>query len=118
IFGPNGKDIVFSGELGQDRKRAVDFAAAAREKMKVSVDRKSGDRAFVLVGNESWPLPVPLVKTGEKWFFDSKNGRQELLHRRIGANELDAIAICRGYVEAQDEYSLQPRTGYEVNQYA
>ncbi len=53
-----------------------------------------------------------------KWFFDSKAGRQEMLFRRIGANELDAIAICRGYVEAQDEYALQPRTGYDVNQYA
>ena len=82
------------------------------------MDRKSGNRAFVLVGNENWPFPVPLVKRGEKWFFDSKAGRQELLYRRIGANELDAIAICRGYVEAQDEYALQPRARYEVNQYA
>jgi hypothetical protein len=53
-----------------------------------------------------------------KWFFDGKAGRQELLYRRIGANELDAIAVCRGYVEAQDEYALEPRTGYDVNQYA
>jgi Protein of unknown function (DUF2950) len=81
-------------------------------------DPKSGNRAFVLVGNEDWPFPVPLVKRGEKWSFDSKAGRQELLYRRIGANELDAIAICRGYVEAQDEYALQPRTGYDVHQYA
>jgi Protein of unknown function (DUF2950) len=70
------------------------------------------------VGNEDWPFPVPLVKKGNKWFFDSKAGRQELQFRRIGANELDAIAICRGYVEAQNEYALQPRTGYDVNQYA
>jgi hypothetical protein len=118
IFGPGGEDVVFSGEFAQDRKRAADFAAQAREKTKVSVDRKSGNRAFVLVGNEDWPFPVPLVKRGEKWFFDSKAGRQELLYRRIGANELDAIAICRGYLEAQDEYALQPRTGYDTNQYA
>jgi len=118
IFGPDGDDIVFSGEFAQDRKRATDFTAQAREKTKVSVDRKSGNRAFVLVGNEDWPFPVPLVKRGEKWFFDSKAGRRELLYRRIGANELDAIAICRGYVEAQEEYALQPRTGYDVNQYA
>jgi hypothetical protein len=118
IFGPDGDDVVFSGEFAQDRKRAADFAAQAREKIKVSVGRKSGNRAFVLVGNEDWPFPVPLVKRGEKWFFDSKAGRQEMLYRRIGANELDAIAICRGYVEAQDEYALQPRTGYDTNQYA
>jgi hypothetical protein len=118
IFGPDGDDIVFSGEFAQDRNRAADFAAQAREETKVSVERKSGNRAFVLVGKEDWPFPVPLVKRGEKWFFDSKAGRQELLYRRIGANELDAIAICRGYVEAQDEYALQPRTGYDTNQYA
>ena len=117
IFGPDGDDVVFSGEFAQDRKRAADFAAEAREKTKVAI-RKSGARAFVLVGNEDWPFPVPLTKRGEKWLFDSKAGRQELLYRRIGANELDAIAICRGYVEAQDEYALQPRTGYDVNQYA
>jgi hypothetical protein len=118
ILGPDGDDVAFSGEFAQDRKRASDFATEAREKIKVSVDPKSGNRAFVLVGNEDWPFPVPLVKKGDKWFFDSKAGRQELLFRRIGANELDAIAICRGYVEAQHEYALQPRTGYDVNQYA
>jgi Protein of unknown function (DUF2950) len=118
IFGPVGDDVVFSGEFAQDRKRAADFTAQARENTRVSVDRKSGKRAFVLVGNEDWPFPVPLVKRGEKWFFDIKAGRQELLYRRIGANELDAIAICRGYVEAQDEYALQPRIGYDTNQYA
>ena len=118
IFGPDGDDVAFTGEFAQDRKRAADFAAEAREKTKVSVDPKNGNRAFVLVGNEDWPFPVPLVKKGDKWFFDSEAGRHELLFRRIGANELDAIAICRGYVEAQHEYALQPRTGYDVNQYA
>jgi len=118
IFGPDGDDVVFSGEFAQDRKRAADFAAEARQKITVSVNRKSGNRAFVLVGHEDWPFPVPLVKTGVKWFFDTKAGRQELFYRRIGANELDAIAICRGYVDAQHEYALQPRTGYDVNQYA
>ena len=118
IFGPEGDDIVFSGEVAQDRQRATDFAAEAHEKMTVSVDPKSGKRAFVLVGNEDWPFPVPLVKVGDKWHFDSAAGRQELLYRRIGANELDAIQISNGYVDAQEEYALQPREGYEVNQYA
>jgi len=118
IFGPGGEDIVFSGEYAQDRQHAANFVAEAHEKRSVSIDPKNGNRAFLLVGDEDWPFPVPLVKTGEKWLFDAKAGRQELLYRRIGANELDAIAICRGYVEAQDEYALQPREGYEVNQYA
>ena len=118
IFGPGGEDIVFSGEYAQDRQHAANFVAEAHEKRSVSIDPKNGNRAFLLVGDEDWPFPVPLVKIGEKWFFDAKAGRQELLYRRIGANELDAIAICRGYVEAQHEYALQPHEGYEVNQYA
>ena len=118
IFGPGGEGIVFSGEYAQDRQHAANFVAEAHEKRSVSIDPKNGNRAFLLVGDEDWPFPVPLVKTGEKWFFDAKAGRQELLYRRIGANELDAIAICRGYVEAQHEYALQPHEGYEVNQYA
>jgi len=118
IFGPGGEDIVFSGEYPQDRKRASDFAAEAHEKMSVSVDSKRGNRAFLLVGNEDWPFPVPIMKLNAKWAFDAKAGRQELLYRRIGSNELDAIDICRGYVEAQHEYALQKREGYDVNQYA
>lgn len=117
IFGPGGEDIVFSGEFAQDRKHAADFVAEAREKKSVSVD-SAGNRAFLLVGNENWPFPVPIVKSGDKWSFDAKAGRQELLYRRIGANELDAIAICHGYVEAQYDYAFQKRQGYEVNQYA
>ena len=59
-----------------------------------------------------------MVKQGDKWLFDAKAGRQELLHRRVGSNELDAIDICRGYVEAQHDYAFQKRDGYDVNQYA
>jgi hypothetical protein len=118
IFGADGDDIVFSGEFSQDRERAANFVAEAREKKSVSVDPKSKNRAFLLVGNEEWPFPVPIVKKGDKWSFDAPAGRQELLYRRIGANELDAIAICHGYVEAQHEYALRPHEGYDVNQYA
>jgi len=118
ICGPDGDDIVLSGEYPQDRQRASDFAAEARKKKSVSLDPKKGSRAFLLVGDEDWPFPVPLVKLGARWYFDARAGRQELLQRRIGADELDAIDICRGYVEAQHEYALQPREGFDVNQYA
>jgi len=118
IFGPDGEDVVFSGEFAQDRQHAASFVAEAHEKKSVSVDPKSGNRAFLLVGGEDWPFPVPIVKRGDKWSFDAKAGRQELLYRRIGANELDAIQICHGYVEAQHEYALRPHEGYDVNQYA
>jgi len=118
IFGPGGKDVVFSGEYAQDRQRAADFAAEAHEKRSISTGPQRGNRAFLLVGNEDWPFPVPIVKRGNTWSFDARAGRQELLYRRIGRNELDAIDICHGYVEAQQKYALQKREGYEVNQYA
>jgi hypothetical protein len=118
IFGPDGDDIVLSGEYPLDRQRAADFASEAHEKKSISVDPKKGNRAFLLVGDEDWPFPVPLVKLRDRWYFDAKAGRQELLNRRIGSNELDAIDICNGYVESQYEYALQPREGYDVNQYA
>jgi hypothetical protein len=118
IFGPDGKDIVLSGETAQDRQHAADFVAQARKKENISLDPKNGNRAFLLVGDEDWPFPVPLVKRYGKWSFDAKAGKQELLYRRIGANELDAIQLCHGYVEAQHAYALQKREGYEVNQYA
>src|ERR1700751_918248 len=118
IFGPDGDDVVLTGEFPQDRQRASDFAAEAREKKTVSVDPKKGKRQFLLEGNDDWPFPVPLVKLGDKWNFDAKAGRQELLYRRIGSNELDAIDICHGYVEAQYDYAFQKRQGYEVNEYA
>jgi hypothetical protein len=118
IFGPDGDDVVFSGEAAQDRQRASDFVAEAGEKKSVSVEPKQGNRAFLLVGKEDWPFPVPIVKLGDKWFFDAKAGRREMLYRRIGSNELDAINICHGYVDAQNEYALQKRDGYDVNQYA
>jgi hypothetical protein len=118
IFGPGGEDIFLSGEYPQDRQRALDFAAEAHEKESVSVDSRKGNRAFLLVGNEDWPFPVPIVKLGSHWAFDASAGREELFNRRIGSNELDAIDICHGYVEAQHEYALQKREGYDVNQYA
>lgn len=118
IFGSEGKEIVFSGEPAQDRKHAADFVDKAREKTSISIDPKTGTRAFLLVGNEDWPFPVPLVQRGNKWSFDSSAGKQELLYRRIGSNELDAIDICRGYVEAQNEYAARQRSINDVTQYA
>jgi len=118
IFGPDGYDIVLTGELAKDRLRAADFAAEAREKQSVSLDSKNGNRAFVIVGNENWPFPVPIVNRDGRWYFDAKAGRQEILYRRIGENELDIIAICHNYVDAQEEYAFRKRQGWDVNQYA
>ena len=118
IVGPGQEDVVLSGDTVQDRKRTAEFVAQAREKRTVRIDPKDPDRAVVVVGKEDWPTPVPIVKRGGKWQFDAAAGRDEMLRRRIGGNELDAIEICRGYVEAQYEYALEKRQGYDVNQYA
>jgi hypothetical protein len=118
IFGQEGEDIVLSGEYPRDRKAASDFAAEAHEKQRVFMDPKDANRAFLVVGKENWPFPAPIVKRGDRWSFDANAGRQELFHRRIGSNELDAIEICHGYVEAQHEYAERKQEGYDVNQYA
>lgn len=118
IFGPDGIGIVLSDEFALDRKHAADFAAQAHQKMSVALDPHDRVRAFLLVGNDEWPFPVPLVRKGAKWSFDPLAGKQELLYRRIGANELDAIEICRGYVEAQYDYAMRHRAINDVNQYA
>jgi hypothetical protein len=118
LFGPSTKTVLLSDEPAQDRQRAAEFVEKAREKKAVSIDPKNRNRAVLLVGKDNWPFPVPLVKRGATWSFDTAAGRQEILLRRIGADELDAIAISRGYVEAQHEYALKKREGYDVNQYA
>jgi hypothetical protein len=118
ILGPGARDVIETGEPVRDREQVAEFAKRAREKKNVVVDRRSKSRAFLSIGNEDWPFPLPIVKKAGKWSFDAKAGRQEILYRRIGRNELDAIQICRGFVEAQHEYALGKREGYEVNQYA
>lgn len=116
IFGPDGKDFITGGDEVQDKNNAMAFAKDATEKHAVEINKANSNKAALIVGEREWPLPVPLVKKNGKWYFDAKAGRQEILYRRIGANELDAITICRGYVEAQREYALEPHDG--VNQYA
>ncbi len=116
IFGPDGKDLVVSSDPVHSKNTALEFAAKAQQKSEVTIDPKKTGQATLLVGNDNWPLPVPIVKKQGKWYFDSKQGRTEILLRRIGENELDAIQICQGFVDAQKEYAEEPHDG--VNQYA
>jgi len=118
ILGPDSWDIIHTGEPARDSENAKAFAAQARAKMKVQIDPKARNRAVLIVGDDDWPFPLPIVKTGNSWHFDTRAGRQELLFRRIGRNELDAIQICLGYVEAQNEYALIKHGDSGVNQYA
>jgi hypothetical protein len=118
IFGPEGKDIVASTDTVQDKSNAQAFAKEAAAKKDIEISKSNPNRASIIVGDQDWPFPVPLVRVNGKWYFDAKEGRQQILFRRIGANELDAITVCRGYVEAQKEYSLQIHDDSGVNQYA
>lgn len=118
ILGPGGDDIIHTGEPGRDKEIAQEFAEQARTKMDVSVDPKTRRRAFITVGSDQWPFPVPIVKTGTTWSFDSKAGLNEILLRRIGRDELDAIEVSRGFVEAQQDYALTKHDDSHVNQYA
>ena len=118
ILGPDGKDLVVSGDAVQDKNRAAAFAAKAKEKTVVVIDPKDTGLATFTVGSDDWPVPIPLIRKNGKWYFDSKSGHDEILRRRIGANELDVISICRGYVEAQEDYALAIHDDSGVNQYA
>jgi hypothetical protein len=118
ILGPNSSNLIASEDPVMDKNRAAAFVAKAKEKNSVDTNPKTPDKAIVSVGNDDFPLPIPLVKRQGKWYFDTKTGRQEILNRRIGANELDAIAICRGFGEAQKEYAEEKHDDSQINQYA
>lgn len=118
LFGPDGKSFISSADPVRDKSIGKAFAAKAEEKMNVNVDPKTQAKATIVVGQDDWPFPVPLVKQGGKWYFDSRQGAQEILIRRIGANELDAIQICRGFVDAQEDYASEIHDDSKVNQYA
>src|SRR5262249_18166348 len=118
IFGPEGDNIIHTGEPARDKQLAADFVTKAHEKQEIQTNPKTPDHAQLIVGADDWPFPVPLVKHDGKWFFDSKAGLQEILNRRIGGNELDAIELCHGFVEAQDDYAVMKRPDGSVSQYA
>jgi hypothetical protein len=115
IFGPDGKDFVASADPVRDKNVIQQFAEKARQRHSVDVNKNT---AILQVGEEYWPLPIPIVHRQGKWYFDSKAGHDEILFRRIGANELDAIQICHGYAEAQKEYALTPHGNPPLHQYA
>jgi len=117
ILGSEAEDIIASKDTVLDRKNAMDWAKEARTQMKLERD-STGKSVTVDVGSDDWPLPMPIVADGDQWRFDAAAGVDEILRRRVGRNELDAIQICRGYVEAQKQYASVKHDGAYVNQYA
>ena len=116
ILGPDSTDIISSKDPVADKDHALAFVAKAKEKL--AIEKEGKKEAVVTVGNDGFELPIPLIKNKGKWSFDTKIGREEILNRRIGANELDAIEICRGFNEAQNEYAAERHDDSKVNQYA
>jgi len=116
VLGPEGEDIIDSGDKVQDKDAQDRFVKAYQEK--VDYVKEKEDRVSVIIGNDNWPFPIPIMKRGEGWVFDTKAGREEMLNRRIGRNELSTIQVCLGYVEAQREYASTDREQDGIVQYA
>jgi len=118
LFGPAGKDIVESGDPAEDRRMLEEFATRAHAKMQIEPEPGNPDWDKLVVGDNDWPFPVPLVREQGRWYFDAEQGRMEILARRIGHHELTAIDVCRGYVEAQMEYAAHDRDADGILEYA
>jgi Protein of unknown function (DUF2950) len=116
LLGPAWKELV-SGDKVEDANAFKEFAQRASEHTRL--EKPNDSTSIIHVGNDDWPLPIPLTKTSDgKWFFDTEAGKTEILARRIGENELDTIEVCHEYVKAQHEYAGKDRDGSGVLKYA
>ncbi len=115
IFGPESREVV-SPDAVQAATAFSNFVQRASEK--VAYARQSDTNMELQLGLDAWPFPIPLVQANGQWFFDTAAGREEILNRRIGMNELAAIRVCHAYVEAQQEFASQSRNGDGVLEYA
>ncbi len=116
LFGSSGKDIVESGDPVQDANDRETFVQLVDKRLRV--DRVGEDKAILDLGDDDWPFPVPLIRRPGGWVFDTDLGREEILDRRIGRNELGAIKVLEAYVQAQAEYASADRDGDRVPEYA
>ncbi len=116
VLGPDGTDIVSSGDPVADAATREKFVAAYDAKHQITME--GDNKATVVIGQDDFPLPIPLFRKDGMWRFDTAAGREEILFRRIGKNELDAIQSCLAYVDAQNEYADKDRTGTGKGQYA
>jgi hypothetical protein len=116
LLGPGSEDVYTSGDDVADANARANFLALYREKHELVAD---GEDTMVLqVGPEDWPLPTPFTEVEGKWYVDGAAGADEIIYRRIGRNELGAIAVCRGFVDAQIEYAAQGHDGNDPGIFA
>ena len=116
VLGPDGDDIVSSGDEVADAATRAKFVTAYDAKHTIAMEGDS--KAIMVIGPDDFPLPIPIIRKDGQWRFDTAAGREEILFRRIGENELDAIQSALAYVDAQDEYAEKDRTGAGINTYA
>ena len=115
VLGPDARPWVLSGDNVSDRADWKRFLGAYDQK---NVVQGSGDKAILEVGNDAWPFPAPIVKKGDRWAFDATAGREELINRRVGRNELDTIQTLLAIVDAQREYAAADPDGNGFADYA
>ena len=116
ILGPDAEPIIFSGDRVEDREGAADFVKKYDEKHRLEMATPVA--ATLIIGNDDWPFPIPVVKSGDSWFFDVAAGKEEILNRRIGEHELDVIQVMQDYIDAQLEYASEDRDGDGVREFA
>ncbi|MCJ7483321.1 MAG: DUF2950 domain-containing protein [Thermodesulfovibrionales bacterium] len=115
IFGSESKEVISSGDPVGDKQRRAKFIKDYDQKNALA---KDGDKMVLSVGERDWPFPIPLVKKGDQWVFDTKAGKEEILNRRIGENELDTIQTMLAIVDAQREYAMKDLDGDGILEYA
>jgi hypothetical protein len=109
IIGQGAADIISSGDLGAAKQVLAAFVKAYGEGHSLSIEAQGFE--ILEVGHGTWPFPFPIVRDGKVWYFDIERGKEEILDRRVGRNELGAIAVCEGYVQSQAEYALKAHDG-------
>jgi hypothetical protein len=115
IFGANAKEILSSGDAVADKERRGQFIAAYDEKNRLAT---KGEETILIVGKQEWPFPIPVVKKGQSWVFDTEKGKEEILNRRIGENELNTIQVMLAIVDAEREYAIKDRNRDGLLEYA
>lgn len=116
IFGPGSRNVITSGDKVYDRNKRESFLKGYDEANKLEQD--GPDKVVLYTGMEKWPMPIPMVKKKGRWAFDTKAGREEIINRRIGKNEIFTIQTCLAIVDAQREYALEDRDGDGLLEYA
>jgi hypothetical protein len=115
LFGVGSKELIFSADAVADKQRHERFVKAYEEKNRLV---QQGNDMILVIGKEDWPFPIPVMKKGNSWVFDLERGREEILNRRIGQNELDVIQVSLAYVDAQREYAMKDRDKNGLLEYA